>query len=232
MNCFSGIILCELIGRLDADPDTLPRTENFGVDYIAFSAMCPNCPPEFLKLTFSCVRVSVAAVFNVLNIRAYMMDYFDSFQIDPSSRPSAKDMVYDLDNLLESQRRQEARNLNHFFDGKITLRKGTVVECGYVCCFFKSFPLHSWSSSFPDHGRGVDIRAEEAPESQLPEREGEVPLSHAPLGPLRRQGDVAEGPALPAEGRPTPKSVCYPPQIKRGQEDRGRRGQGPLQLLL
>ena len=53
----AGIILCELIGRLDADPDTLPRTENFGVDYIAFSAMCPNCPPEFLKLTFTCVRV-------------------------------------------------------------------------------------------------------------------------------------------------------------------------------
>ena len=54
---FSGIIMCELIGRVDADPDVLPRTENFGVDYIAFSAMCPTCPPEFLKLTYNCVKV-------------------------------------------------------------------------------------------------------------------------------------------------------------------------------
>ena len=49
--------MCELIGRVDADPDVLPRTENFGVYYIAFSAMCPTCPPEFLKLTYNCVKV-------------------------------------------------------------------------------------------------------------------------------------------------------------------------------
>ena len=35
-----GIILCELIARLDADPDVLPRTSNFGVDYIKFSSLC------------------------------------------------------------------------------------------------------------------------------------------------------------------------------------------------
>ena len=51
--------MCELIGRVDADPDVLPRTENFGVDYIAFSAMCPTCPPEFLKMAYNCVKVSI-----------------------------------------------------------------------------------------------------------------------------------------------------------------------------
>ena len=43
---------------MGADPDVLPRTSNFGVDYIAFSAICPDCPPNFLQLTFNCVRVS------------------------------------------------------------------------------------------------------------------------------------------------------------------------------
>ena len=56
---FLGIILCELIGRMGADPDVLPRTSNFGVDYIAFSAICPECPPDFIQLSFNCVRVSL-----------------------------------------------------------------------------------------------------------------------------------------------------------------------------
>jgi len=56
--------MCELIARVDADPDILPRTANFGVDYIAFSAMCPNCPPDFLKFAFSCVKVIVILLLN------------------------------------------------------------------------------------------------------------------------------------------------------------------------
>ena len=54
-----GIILCEMIGCVEADPDFLPRTENFGVDYLAFSELVPPaCPPDFLKLAFSCVTVN------------------------------------------------------------------------------------------------------------------------------------------------------------------------------
>lgn len=88
-----GIILCEVIARVEADPDVLPRTEvsafhvpllfqyvfvsyfflnchfypirhqNFGLDYIQFSQMCadlcPDCPPGFLALAFTCVKVIV-----------------------------------------------------------------------------------------------------------------------------------------------------------------------------
>ena len=71
-----GIVLCELIARTSADPDVLPRTENFGVDYIAFSKLCLDCPPEFLKVAFSCVR------------------------IDPKSRPSAMELSKELGGLL------------------------------------------------------------------------------------------------------------------------------------
>ncbi|XP_067137030.1 uncharacterized protein [Centruroides vittatus] len=77
-----GIILCEIIARIEADPDILPRTENFGVDYVAFSEMCPDCPPNFLTLAFSCCR------------------------IDPRSRPSFKDIVNQLEALMFNQYHQ------------------------------------------------------------------------------------------------------------------------------
>ena len=63
-----GIILCELIARCEADPDILPRTENFGVDYLVFSeSMVDNsCPTEFLKIAFSCVTVSNLNIFGIM----------------------------------------------------------------------------------------------------------------------------------------------------------------------
>uniref|UniRef100_A0A8C5TU70 dual-specificity kinase n=1 Tax=Malurus cyaneus samueli TaxID=2593467 RepID=A0A8C5TU70_9PASS len=53
-----GIILCEIIARIQADPDYLPRTENFGLDYDSFQHMVGDCPPDFLQLAFNCCNVS------------------------------------------------------------------------------------------------------------------------------------------------------------------------------
>lgn len=78
-----GIILCEMIARVDSDPDILPRTQNFGVEYKAFSALCPDCPPDFLKLCFTCVS------------------------IDPSSRPTAPTLVSQLTALIDQQKTAE-----------------------------------------------------------------------------------------------------------------------------
>ena len=73
-----GIILCELIARIEADPDVLPRTENFGLDYIAFSELCPDCPPEFLQLAFSCCHV----IFNsLIDLSIYFYPIFFFFYI-------------------------------------------------------------------------------------------------------------------------------------------------------
>ncbi|XP_013774904.1 dual specificity testis-specific protein kinase 2-like [Limulus polyphemus] len=77
-----GIILCELIARIEADPDILPRTENFGVDYKAFSKMCPDCPPDFLKLALHCCR------------------------IDPKYRPSFKAITEELETMVYSEKPQ------------------------------------------------------------------------------------------------------------------------------
>nr|CAD7424306.1 unnamed protein product [Timema monikensis] len=72
----NGIVLCELIARIEADPDVLPRTENFGLDYIAFTEMCGPCPPEFLKLAFSCCT------------------------FEPKSRPSFSEIVLLLEKII------------------------------------------------------------------------------------------------------------------------------------
>ncbi|XP_029309975.1 dual specificity testis-specific protein kinase 2 [Cottoperca gobio] len=71
-----GIVLCEIIARVQADPDFLPRTENFGLDYHTFQHMVGDCPPDFLQLAFNCCNM------------------------DPKLRPSFPDNVRHLEEIL------------------------------------------------------------------------------------------------------------------------------------
>ncbi|XP_041940380.1 dual specificity testis-specific protein kinase 2 isoform X1 [Alosa sapidissima] len=79
-----GIVLCEVIARIQADPDFLPRTENFGLDYHAFQHMVGDCPPDFLQLAFDCCNM------------------------DPKLRPSFPDIVKRLEEMLGHLRVEEA----------------------------------------------------------------------------------------------------------------------------
>uniref|UniRef100_A0A1B6CDB0 dual-specificity kinase n=1 Tax=Clastoptera arizonana TaxID=38151 RepID=A0A1B6CDB0_9HEMI len=86
-----GIILCELIARIEADPDFLPRTENFGLDYIAFIELCSDAypPADFLKLALSCCN------------------------FEPKNRPSFKEIVEELSGSVESNvRRPNYRSMS------------------------------------------------------------------------------------------------------------------------
>ncbi|XP_063002824.1 LIM domain kinase 1 isoform X2 [Elgaria multicarinata webbii] len=51
-----GIILCEIIGRVSADPDYLPRTLDFGLNVRGFlDHYCPpNCPISFFPIAVRC----------------------------------------------------------------------------------------------------------------------------------------------------------------------------------
>ncbi|KAM8930104.1 dual specificity testis-specific protein kinase 2 [Pelodytes ibericus] len=78
-----GIILCEIIARIQADPDYLPRTENFGLDYDSFQHMVGDCPPDFLQLAFNCCNM------------------------DPNLRPSFVEIVKQLEECLNRLKNEE-----------------------------------------------------------------------------------------------------------------------------
>ncbi|KAL7390611.1 hypothetical protein ABVT39_024354 [Epinephelus coioides] len=51
-----GIMICEVIGRVNADPDYLPRTNDFGLNVAGFLQQYhpPQCPSAFLPLSVLC----------------------------------------------------------------------------------------------------------------------------------------------------------------------------------
>ncbi|NXM57979.1 TESK1 kinase, partial [Illadopsis cleaveri] len=75
-----GIILCETIARVPADPDYLPRTEDFGLDITTFRTMVgTDCPAAFLQLAFHCCSM------------------------EPTSRPSFLEITQCLESILQHQ---------------------------------------------------------------------------------------------------------------------------------
>uniref|UniRef100_A0A3P8TZ24 dual-specificity kinase n=1 Tax=Amphiprion percula TaxID=161767 RepID=A0A3P8TZ24_AMPPE len=78
-----GIILCEIIARIEADPDFLPRTEDFGLDVDAFENMVGDCPPAFFSLAVTCCNMSA------------------------ESRPSFSDIVLTLEGMEREDKREK-----------------------------------------------------------------------------------------------------------------------------
>nr|XP_033777665.1 LIM domain kinase 1 isoform X2 [Geotrypetes seraphini] len=73
-----GIVLCEIIGRVSADPDYLPRTMDFGLNVRGFlDRYCPpNCPSSFFPIAVLCC------------------------DLDPEKRPSFAKLEHWLETLL------------------------------------------------------------------------------------------------------------------------------------
>ncbi|XP_061119583.1 dual specificity testis-specific protein kinase 2 [Conger conger] len=49
-----GIVLCEILGQITADPEILPRTQDYGLDVAAFEEMVTGCPQRVMELAASC----------------------------------------------------------------------------------------------------------------------------------------------------------------------------------
>ncbi|OWR55111.1 LIM domain kinase 1 isoform 2 [Danaus plexippus plexippus] len=72
-----GIILCEIIGRVSADPDYMPRRSDFGLNERVFrDKFCSTCPEPFYRLAFL------------------------ACQLDPDARPPFEVMEVWLDSLV------------------------------------------------------------------------------------------------------------------------------------
>ncbi|XP_051278330.1 PKc_LIMK_like_unk domain-containing protein isoform X1 [Dicentrarchus labrax] len=52
-----GIVLCEILARIPADPEILPRTQDYGLDVTAFRELVSDCPQRLLELSASCCMV-------------------------------------------------------------------------------------------------------------------------------------------------------------------------------
>ncbi|XP_031616325.1 LIM domain kinase 1-like isoform X2 [Contarinia nasturtii] len=66
-----GIVVCEIIGRVLADPDYLPRTSDFGLNQKVFrEKFCIDCPDLFYKIAFLCCDLNPDArpSFEVLDV--------------------------------------------------------------------------------------------------------------------------------------------------------------------
>lgn len=77
-NARDFIVCCFSQLQIEADPDILPRTNSFGLDYLLLTNLCPtNTPPAWLRLTFYCCIY------------------------DPRSRPTFVEITQKLELLLE-----------------------------------------------------------------------------------------------------------------------------------
>ncbi|PIK49854.1 putative dual specificity testis-specific protein kinase 1-like [Apostichopus japonicus] len=53
-----GIIMCEIIGRVSADPEELPRRMDFGLNEAGFQFLAGECPKNMFNIAIQCCKVS------------------------------------------------------------------------------------------------------------------------------------------------------------------------------
>uniref|UniRef100_A0A914CFJ4 dual-specificity kinase n=1 Tax=Acrobeloides nanus TaxID=290746 RepID=A0A914CFJ4_9BILA len=82
-----GIIMCQMIARIDADHDAgLYRTPMFGLDYVRFTARCPSDTPlGLLKLAFMCCLWNFESRPSFEIIESQLKSIFDNEIRNPDS---------------------------------------------------------------------------------------------------------------------------------------------------
>ncbi|XP_063996243.1 dual specificity testis-specific protein kinase 1 [Pogoniulus pusillus] len=104
-----GIVLCEIIARIPADPDYMPRTEEYGLDVNTFRSMVEiSCPMAFLELALNCCNM------------------------EPTLRPLFIDITRCLEDVLQEQRCAEGDITMPSDVGESSLKPGTTATLSGV----------------------------------------------------------------------------------------------------
>lgn len=96
-----GIIVCEIIGRVEADPDYLPRNNDFGLNQQIFKekfCLSCGCPVPFYKVAFLCCDLNPdkRPSFEILE------DWFNGLTLH-ISMGLPLDLISDIDNFKGNQ---------------------------------------------------------------------------------------------------------------------------------
>ncbi|OAF71101.1 putative serine/threonine-protein kinase [Intoshia linei] len=163
-----GIVICGLMASITADPEFLPRTMYYGVDYVAYSKLIRNdCLPDYLNLIFNCCQVKAdkrphfSRISTSLNKIKIMMHSECTMLVLPKSNLRNLSIIrsmnpfclikyrYDerfhIENVSHGDITQETVYANPRFKKKICLTK-SVSHCRYIFQNEKHIPVEKSNS--------------------------------------------------------------------------------------
>ncbi|XP_064540648.1 LIM domain kinase 1 isoform X2 [Drosophila montana] len=95
-----GIMICEIIGRVEADPDYMPRNSDFSLNQQEFrEKFCAQCPEAFVKVAFVCCDLNpdMRPCFETLNIWLEQLRQ----HLDAQQQPPAR-LLHEIENFQDS----------------------------------------------------------------------------------------------------------------------------------
>ncbi|PAA49462.1 hypothetical protein BOX15_Mlig008466g1, partial [Macrostomum lignano] len=108
-----GIVLCELLTRLPADPDFLPRLPDFGIDAAALesSLVPPDCPRPLLQLALSACSQEPAVRPSFADLAGALMRLLDKLEAGVAVE-TVRDVASTADADIEADELVEQRRLD------------------------------------------------------------------------------------------------------------------------
>uniref|UniRef100_A0A8D8ZJU6 non-specific serine/threonine protein kinase n=1 Tax=Cacopsylla melanoneura TaxID=428564 RepID=A0A8D8ZJU6_9HEMI len=119
-----GIVLCEIIGRVPADPDFLPRLPDFGLNTeefrLKFCAEDSGCPEPFVRVAFSCCNLDpdLRPPFEVLEVWLEGLSKYLS-----ADKPLPSDLIMDICQFVTQRQSGQVQQVN----GQVPPRQTTQV---------------------------------------------------------------------------------------------------------
>ncbi|XP_030244514.1 LIM domain kinase 1 isoform X4 [Drosophila navojoa] len=95
-----GIMLCEIIGRVEADPDYMPRNSDFSLNQQEFrEKFCAQCPEAFVKVAFVCCDLNpdMRPCFETLYVWLEQLRQ----HLDAQQQPPAR-LLHEIENFQDS----------------------------------------------------------------------------------------------------------------------------------